>query len=111
MTGSRKIRKETSTLMSEYLGKGKEMLKTELPTLSDCLRYGVLLKETDPAYSTKFTPTSVPAKAILIEIKQRWQRANFKFQHPVTVQDKVVLDKLTALTGLQDLLQESHLST
>jgi hypothetical protein len=97
MTSSRKTRNETSTLMSEYLGKGKEMLQTELPTLRDCLRYGILLKETDPAFSNKFTPTSVLAKAILIEIKQRWQRANFKFQPPVIVQDKVVLDKLTAM--------------
>ena len=84
MTSSRKTRNETSTLMSEYLGKGKEMLQTELPTLRDCLRYGILLKETDPAYS----PTSVLAKAILIEIKQNSHVGE----------------------GLQDLLQESHLS-
>ena len=95
--GSIKTRNEKSTQMSEYVGNGKEMLQTELPTLRDCLRYGILLKETDPAYSNKFTPTSVLAKAILIEIKQRWQRANFKFQSPVTVQDKVVLDKLVAM--------------
>ena len=83
--------------MSEYLGKGKEMLRTELPTLRDCLRYGILLKETNTAYSNKFTPTSVLVKAILIEIKERWQRANFKFKCPVIVQDQGILDKLAAL--------------
>ena len=31
--------------------------------------------------------TSVLVKAILIEIKERWQRANFKFKCPVIVQD------------------------
>ena len=57
----------SSTLMSEYLDKGKEMLRTELPTT----------QVWHPVERDKFNPTSVLVKAILIEIKERWQRANF----------------------------------
>ena len=92
-----RTRGEASTLMSEYLGKGKEMLMTELPTLRDCLRYGIFLKETDPAFSKKNTPTSVLVKAIMMEVKARWNRASSKFQPPITVQDKGVQEKLAVL--------------
>ena len=47
-----RTRQESSTKLSDYLGKGKEFNPTELPTLRDCLRYGILLKETNPEFMT-----------------------------------------------------------
>ena len=98
MSKQKKTRKDTSTELSNYLGKGKEMSPNELPTLRDCLRYGIFLKETDPAYQNKVSHnTRVMGKAILVEMKKRWEKANYKFQPPVTVQDKMIVDKLVVL--------------
>jgi hypothetical protein len=64
--------------MFRYLGSGKEMCSTELPTTRDCLRYGLLLRETNPEYSSNQSTMAMLEK-VLEQIKVRWKRASFKF--------------------------------
>ena len=89
----KRTRQEASTKLSDYLGKGKEFNPTELPTLRDCLRYGILLKETNPELQSN----KVMMTKVLKNINQNWLKANFKFKPPVTNEDRNILAKLTAL--------------
>ena len=72
------------------------MCSTELPTIRDCLRYGLFLRETSPEYSSNQSTMGMLEK-VLEQIKVRWKRANFKFQPPLTAQDKSILDRLSSL--------------
>ena len=70
------------------------MCLTELPTLRDCLRYGIYLREISPKYhyaSRDFY------QEIAIQIKQRWASANVKFRAPVIITDKTIVDRLMEL--------------
>ena len=42
---SSKTRKSTVTHLSLYVGTGRELISSELPTVRDMLRFGVLLRE------------------------------------------------------------------
>ena len=53
MSKQKKTREDASTVLSNYLRKGKDMSINVLPNLKDCLRYGIFHKETDPAYQNK----------------------------------------------------------
>ena len=97
MSESIKTRKDTTTQLSLYLGKGKEMSLTELPTLRDCLLFGVFLRETDPSFTQKNSSIQDLAKAVLCQIQQRWQMASFKFKPPVTSQEKALVERLVRL--------------
>ena len=92
MTSHRRTRNETFTKMSKYLGKGKEISQKELPTLRDCLLFGILLKETHENYKNKSSKEL--CKEVLVQIRQRWTKANFKFQPPVTALDMTIRDRL-----------------
>ena len=94
MTHNIKTRHEISLQLADYLGKGKEMCLSELPTLRDCLMYGLFVKETDPSYINKNVSTKILARDILVKVKEQWQRSNTKFQPPVIIGDKTILDKL-----------------
>ena len=47
-----RTRHKSASPMSDYLGRGKEMSPTELPTSRDILRYCLLLRETLPEFKT-----------------------------------------------------------
>ena len=56
----------------ELLGSGSELTQSELPTLRQCLRYGLLIKERSVADVDKV----VMVKSILSEVKEIWVRVN-----------------------------------
>ena len=91
-----RTRHKSASPMSDYLGRGKEMSPTELPTSRDILRYCLLLRETLPEFKTNQS-IRVMMDKVLEEIRARWKRANFKFQPPVTATDRSILDRLSAL--------------
>ena len=91
-----RTRHKSASPMSEYLGRGKEMSPTELPTSRDILRYCLLRRETLPEFKTNQS-IRVMMDKVLEEIRARWKRANFKFQPPVTATDRSILDRLSAL--------------
>ena len=73
------------------------MCTTELPTIRDCLRYGILLKETHPDFKSPTLSSKFMLQKVVEQVMQRWQRASFKLKPPVTAQDKTILDRLVGL--------------
>ena len=89
-----RTRNDTSCNMSKYLGSGKQMCATELPTLMDCLRYCLLLRETSVDI-VKIKSISEFVIDIVEQIKVNWHRANAKFQAPVIVNDRWIETRLS----------------
>ena len=90
----KRTRSECRTALSQYLGAGKEMHPSELPTLRDCLRHILLLKETGTRYHFSFRTVT---EEICNEIRRRWTKANCKLQPPVTITDCRMESKLLML--------------
>jgi hypothetical protein len=112
MATNRKTRHEASTKLSDYLGKGKEMSQTELPTLRDCFQYGIFLRETNMDFMNHIThDTRVMAKEILNGIRERWERASAKFKPPVTATDKTIENKLVTLWDKASKIAWKHLTS
>ena len=72
------------------------MCPTELPTVRDCLRYGLFLRETTADFNSNQSTMGF-LQVVLEQIRIRWQRANAQFLPPVPIQDKPIMTKLTGL--------------
>ena len=88
-----KTRTETFSHLSNFLGRGKELHPSELPTLRDVLRYGLLLRE-ECNIDGKNYPTSVLAKDIYHKVIEKWQHANSSFQSPVLVSRVTIVERI-----------------
>ena len=88
-----KTRKKSGSHLSEYLGTGKELLVSELPTLRDILRYGLLVRELSENDPRNMTVKDV-SKAIFDAVTSQWLKANALFKPPVIVSEKSATDKI-----------------
>ena len=87
----KRTRSETFTHMSNLIGCSREMLPSELPTLRDVLRHGLLLREQSNNDKRNY-PSSTLAKDLYEKVLEKWQRANSSFESPV-VNSKVTIVK------------------
>ena len=71
----------------ELLGNGSELCSSELPTLRQCLRYGLLLQER----SVNTMSVREMCKCILAEVRTIWNTANAKLN---LMGEKYALDKM-----------------
>ncbi|ESN99415.1 hypothetical protein HELRODRAFT_162963 [Helobdella robusta] len=86
MAASIRTRGKTSTHLSHYVGSDRKILTSELPTVSDLLRYGILLKQLskkDKIYIKKEL-----AKDIMTALFDQWTKANSKFIYSVVIHEK-----------------------
>lgn len=93
MTSKRKTRLATSTHMSNFIGTGREMLPSELPTLRDVLRYGLLLRE-QSGENVRNYPAATVAKDTYLKVLEKWELANSCFVVPILNSRVTVLKKI-----------------
>ena len=61
-----------SHALYDLLGSGSEITHSELPTLRQCLRYGLFLRER----SVKYLDVRVMCQSLLKEVKSIWDNVN-----------------------------------
>lgn len=93
-----KTRHKSATHMSDFLGSGREILVSELPTLRDVLRYGILLREQKEDMRHYLVKDMV--KDILPVVKNQWLRANAMFKSPVIVSDQRIIARIEVAWNL-----------
>ena len=81
--------------MNNLLGTSRDLLPSELPTLRDVLRYGLLLREQNDDDKRNY-PTANLAKDIYPAVIENWKRANDLFKPPV------INSRITVLNKIQD---------
>lgn len=93
----RKTRHTSGTKMSEYLGGGKELLASEVPSLRAALQKGLLVQEEfmfkDGGDRQNLTIRDTMQEVVGAIMKQ-WHKANVKFVPPVTINEKTLENKL-----------------
>ena len=88
-----RTRKKSGTHLSDYLGTGENMLVSELPTLRDVLRYGILLRQNSEGDPRNYQVKDM-AKELCNEVKIQWQKANALFISSLIISDKSISDKI-----------------
>ena len=83
---SGKTRHASGTKISEFLGGGNPLLKSELPTVKACMRAALDLQE------QKFSVQEIDRRDYTVQkmmeelvpqIKSQWERANYQLTAPV----------------------------
>ena len=81
-----RTRHASSSLMVEYLGAGKELLPSELPTLRSALLLGIHLQEISMMLEEK-DKRNYPVKEMMVDVSSevlaQWEKANALFKHPI----------------------------
>ena len=95
--GSTRTRHKSSTKMTEYLGPATDLLLTEVPTLRDILRKGLLIQE-EKMIAEGGGRKNFPVKQMIDELTTalyaQWEKSNFKFKPPVLNERYNVLRRL-----------------
>jgi hypothetical protein len=97
-----KTRQSTSMNLVDYLGPGRALLTSELPTLRSILRQGILFRE-ERMLQEDVCVKGKAASYTLIEqlddmteaVENQWKRANNDFQPPVVITSKRLREKLS----------------
>ena len=83
--------------MSEYLGPGKELLATEVPTLRAALRKALLIQE-ECMLREEIDRRNIEVGTLMDQVVPcviaQWQRANNKFVPPVIISEKSLKKRL-----------------
>ena len=66
-----RTRKKSGSNLSEYLGPGKDLLVSELPTLREFLRYGLFLQETNNE-NKRNCPTKYLMNDVYSKLIEKW---------------------------------------
>ena len=82
MPPKKRTRLTTFMHLSNLLGTGRDLLPSELPTLRDILRYGLLLREQSDNDTRNYSVSDL-AKDIYPANLEKWKRANDLFKQPV----------------------------
>lgn len=101
-TSSIKTRATSGTKIGDYLGSGKALLPSELPTLRSILRQGVLFKEEKVMEESNrrtggrtYSYGKDEVVTDMIEaLKVQWQKSNADFKPPVVISDQRIKERL-----------------
>ena len=97
-----KTRHSSGTKIREFLGGGRTLLPTELPTVRACMGAALHLQE------EKFLVQEVKRNEYTVHqmmedlmplLKCQWEKANSQLKHPVLFQDKTIIKKLEKYWG------------
>ena len=91
-----KTRKKSGSHLSNYLGTGKELLPSELPTTRDLLRFGLLKREQSEEDKRNYTVDQL-VKEMMSALVEQWQKANAQFQFPVINHPDTIYKKVKTL--------------
>ena len=87
-----KTRHSSGTALKDFLGTGRIMLQSELPTLRSALRHTVLLQEES---STPNKPVKEFLNTTAADVIALYQKANHLFVRPVITSQKAIVQRLT----------------
>ena len=88
-----KTRNKLSSHMSMYLGVGKELPLTQLPTLRDLLRYGLFLREVSNVDKRNY-PIDTMTTDIMSALLTQWTKANAKLVYPILIHQNTIKNRL-----------------
>jgi hypothetical protein len=105
MSGSSKgtrTRHQSGSRLAEYVGPGKELIPSEVPTLRAVICQGILIKE--KLFLEQGTAkTDIHLKDIVAQlvplIADQWRKSNAKFRPPVIIQERSIGAKVERLWG------------
>ena len=93
-----RTRNTSGTKLAENLGgAGKEFLATEVPTLRDVLRKGILIQEEkmlEEGGGRKNYPVRDMIDDLVTAVYLQWEISNKKFKHPVVSERKPMVNRL-----------------
>ena len=95
---AKKTRQSLNTKLSEYLGGPRKFLKTEFPTLRDCLQRCLDLQQDQILIHDK-DPRNVQMQEIFsevaLEIAERWSSSNNELNEPIVCGPKAIEQRLS----------------
>ena len=98
MSTKKRTRHSSSTVLAEYLGgPGCDFLPTEVPTLRDVLRKGLLIREAkmlEDGGDRKNYPVRPMIEELVSNIHDQWKKSNVKFTPPVVTNSKSLVNRL-----------------
>ena len=102
MAANVRTRHASDTRLTGYLGVGKELSGSELPTLRSVLRQGLHFQEErvlqDNSHPNTTMHTVYTVQELTVKMAQaltaQWKRANVAFHPPVTITDEAIKKKL-----------------
>ena len=96
--GGVRTRHSSETKLASYIGPGKALLCTELPTLRCILRHGLLLQEERLAKCGTESMSTYPLKYLARDMTEAllnvWHKANLQFCPPVVTAEDSIQKKL-----------------
>ena len=84
----RKTRGSLTSHLSSLVGPGRELIPSQLPTNSDLLRLGILLREHADKYSLHYSVNEMAREMVKI-LLQQWSKANAEFKYPVVLHEEI----------------------
>ena len=93
MAYKKRTRWGTFTHFSNLIGTGRDLLPSELPTLRDILRYGLLLREQSGDDAHNY-PAATFARDIYLKVIESWERASHSFVNTVVNARIIILKKI-----------------
>ena len=91
-----RTRNKSGCHLSGYLGVGRELVKSELPTLWDLLRYGLLQREMSTE-DKRNIPVEDLVQVMFNALIKQWETANSKFKLPVINHELTIKKKIQVL--------------
>ena len=88
-----KTRRMTLSHLSLYVGTGRKLLNTELPTVRDLLRYGVLLRELSEKDKRSYSNEQL-IEDMMSALSEQWLKASHLLKYPVLITERTIKIKL-----------------
>ena len=95
-----KTRRQSGSKLADFIGPGKEFLPSEVPTLRAVIQQGILIKERaliEQGASKREIHLSEVVYQVVPLIVQQWQKSNARFQPPVIIKEKSIINKVMRL--------------
>src|SRR6218665_4185635 len=93
MAYKKRTRWGTFTHFSSLIRTWRDLLPSELPTLRDILRYGILLREQSGDDAHNY-PAATFARDIYLKVIENWEQASQSFVNPVVNARIALLKKI-----------------
>lgn len=88
-----RTRTQSKSSLNNFVGTGRELLVSELPTVRDILRYGIYLRE-QCGEDRRNYPVDQLLRDIYPDLIGQWSKANALFKPPVTIGKRQIMSKL-----------------
>ena len=92
-----KTRLSSGSQLRDYLGSGRHLLPSEVPTLRACLRQAIFFQE-EKVISSEVNRRNYQVKDMMNDVREKiyiqWQKSNAQFEDPVVIKKRSVVKRL-----------------